>query len=121
MLDPEGTGSVARLLQANEPIPYGSQPVLVAETTVYGAVCVEQMVRQWSAPRPWLVLASDAPVRPARAARMRLRALQGRVVGTAVVPYLPSLRAVEGADAAMEHKDVRAAAERLRRQMEGKK
>lgn len=121
MLDPAGTGTTARTLHPNEPIPYGAQPVLLAETTVYGAVCVEHMLRQWSAPRPWLVLVSDAPVRPAAAARFRFRALQGRVAGTAVVPYLPSLRAVEGADDAMKYKDVTTAAKKLRRQMEGKK
>jgi hypothetical protein len=34
---------------------------------------------------------------------------------------MPSLRTVEGADAAMEYKDVQAAAIKLRRQLEGKK
>ncbi|MFE7212486.1 hypothetical protein ACFU93_21330 [Streptomyces sp. NPDC057611] len=121
MLDPEGTGT-ARMLHPQEPIPYGARPVLLAETTVYGAVCVEHMLRNWtsSLPRPWLVLISDAPARPVPAARYRFRALQARLAGTATVPYLPVLRAVEGADEALEHKDVMAAAQKLRQTMEGK-
>ncbi|MGZ3103482.1 hypothetical protein [Streptomyces sp. H72] len=120
MLDPQGEGT-ARLLHPNESIPYGALPVLLAETTVYGASCVEQMLRNWTSglPRPWLVLVSDAPVRPVPAARYRVRALESRLAGVARVPYLPVLRTVEGADEALEHKDVRAAAEKLRRQMEG--
>ncbi|MFJ7242638.1 hypothetical protein ACIQWB_36710 [Streptomyces olivaceus] len=121
MLDPDGAG-VARLLHPSEPIPYGALPVLLAETTVYGASCVEHMLRAWSTglPRPWLVLVSDAPARPVPAARYRIRALEGRLAGVARVPYLPVLRTVEGADEALEYKNVRAAAETLRRQMEGK-
>lgn len=121
MLDPEG-GGTARLLHPNEFVPYGARPVLLAETTVYGATCVEHMLRSWttSLPRPWLVLVSDAPARPVPAARYRIRALEGRLAGVARVPYLPVLRTVEGADEALEYKDVRVAAERLRRQMEGK-
>ncbi|WP_055689112.1 hypothetical protein [Streptomyces prasinus] len=120
MLDPEG-GGAARLLHPNEPIPYGARPVLLAETTVYGATCVEHMLRTWTTalPRPWLVLVSDAPARPVPAARYRIRALGSRLAGVARVPYLPVLRTVEGADEALENKDVRAAAEKLRRQMEG--
>lgn len=120
MLDPEG-GGTARLLHPSEPIPYGARPVLLAETTVYGATCVEHMLRNWttSLPRPWLVLVSDAPARPVPAARYRIRALGGRLAGVARVPYLPVLRTVEGADEALENKDVQAAAEKLRRQMEG--
>ncbi|MGN9763087.1 hypothetical protein [Streptomyces sp. SD31] len=120
MLDPEGRGR-ARVLAVGEYVPYGSQPVLLAQTTVWGAKCVEEMLRSWSLPRPWLVLISDAPAKPAAAARYRFRALEGRLAGTATVPYLPILRAVEGADEALEHKDVQVAAERLRRTMEGKK
>lgn len=122
MLDPEGTGAVARVLQPNELIPYGARPVLVAESTVYGAVCVEHALQAWNTavPRPWLVLVSDAPTSPPPAARYRIRALQGRLAGTARVPYLPSLRSVESAAAAMECKDVKTAAGKLRRQIEGK-
>jgi hypothetical protein len=121
MLDPEGGGH-ARLLHPNEPVPYGARPVLLAETTVYGATCVEHMVRNWSTglPRPWLVLISDAPARPVPAARYRFRALGSRVAGTATVPYLAVLRTVESADEALRDKDVKAAAEKLRRQMEGR-
>jgi hypothetical protein len=121
MLDPDGAGA-ARVLNPGEYIPYGARPVLLAETTVYGAVCVEQTVRGWTTalPRPWLVLVSDAPARPVPAARYRFRALGARLAGTASVPYLPVLRTVEDAEQAMEDKDVKAAAERLRRRMEGK-
>ncbi|PJE97106.1 hypothetical protein CUT44_14070 [Streptomyces carminius] len=96
--------------------------MLLADTTVYGATCVEHVLRSWPAelPRPWLVLVSDAPAAPVPAARYRIRALGGRLAGAATVPYLPVLRTVEGADEALEHKDVRVAAEKLRRQMEGK-
>ncbi|MFH8242634.1 hypothetical protein ACSLFT_22485 [Streptomyces sp. G6] len=120
MLDPE-TGGAARLLHPHEQVPYGARPVLLAETTVYGASCVEHMLREWTAglPRPWLVLISDAPARPVAAARYRIRALGGRLAGVSRVPYLPVLRTVESVDEAVEHKDVAAAAVKLRRQMEG--
>jgi hypothetical protein len=122
MLDPDGTGAIARVLQPGEPSPYGARPVLLAETTVYGAVCVEHTLRAWNTmlPRAWLVLVSDAPAPPAPAARYRFRALEGRLAGIARVPYLPSLRTVESADEAMEHKDVQTAAVKLIRQLEGK-
>jgi len=120
MLDPDGRGE-ARVLGAGEYIPYGVQPVLVAPTTAWGALRVEQMLRGWGAlPRPWLVTVADAPVRPAAAARYRLRALYGRLAGVASVPYLPVLRAVERPEEALEYKDVRAAAAKLRRKLEGK-
>jgi hypothetical protein len=120
MLDPEGLGT-ARLLAPGEPIPYGSQPVLLAQTTVWGATKVEELLRAWgSLPKPRLVLISDAPARPVTAARYRFRALEGRLAGTATVPYLPVLRAVEGAEEALQHKDVQTAAGKLRRMMEGK-
>ncbi|MEV6179947.1 hypothetical protein [Streptomyces sp. NPDC052015] len=121
MLDPQGGGQ-ARLLHPNEAVPYGARPVLLAETTVYGATCVEHMVRNWSTslPRPWLVLISDAPARPVPAARYRFRALSSRLAGTATVPYLPVLRTVESAEEALKDNDVKAAAEKLRRQMEGR-
>ncbi|MFG2884878.1 hypothetical protein ACGFYV_21750 [Streptomyces sp. NPDC048297] len=121
MLDPQQVGA-ARMLQPGEALPYGVKPVLLAATTVYGAVCVEHMLRSWAAglPRPWLVLISDAPVRPVQAARYRVRALQSRLAGVSTVPYLAVLRAVEGAEQALEDKDVVAAAHRLRREMEGK-
>ncbi|MEH0589790.1 hypothetical protein QA942_39495, partial [Streptomyces sp. B21-106] len=96
MLDAEERGT-ARVLAAQEQIPYGAQPVLVAESTVYGAVCVEHMLRGWgNLPRPWLVLVADAPAAPAPAARYRVRALGERLAGVARLPYLPVLRAVEG-------------------------
>ncbi|MFJ8195204.1 hypothetical protein ACIQ8D_36545 [Streptomyces sp. NPDC096094] len=120
MLDPRSEGT-ARLLHPNEAIPYGALPVLLAETTVYGASCVEYLLRAWTSglPRPWLVLVSDAPARPVPAARYRVRALQSRLAGVTRVPYLPVLRTVESADEALEQKDVRVAAEKLRHQMEG--
>ncbi|MGW2724088.1 hypothetical protein [Streptomyces sp. NPDC001492] len=120
MLDPEGRGR-ARILAPGELIPYGAQPVLLAQTTVWGAARVEEMMRSWgSLPKPWLVLISDAPARPAEGARYRFRALAGRLAGTATVPYLAVLRAVEKAEEALEHKDVLTAAGKLRRTMEGK-
>ncbi|WP_189766211.1 hypothetical protein [Streptomyces xanthochromogenes] len=121
MLDGEGGGTRARLLQPGGQVPYGAMPVLLAETTVYGAVCVETVLRGWSSqlPRPWLVWIADAPARPVPAARYRIRALQARLAGVATVPYLPVLRTVEDAAQALEYKDVRSAGDRLRRQMEG--
>ncbi|MGV9277737.1 hypothetical protein [Streptomyces griseosporeus] len=120
MLDPENRGD-ARFLAPQEYLPYGAQPVLIADTTVYGAVAVERLLRGWGVlPRPWLVLVADAPARPAPAARYRIRALEGRLAGVARVPYLPVLRAVENAEEALQNRAVKAAAEKLRRRMEGK-
>lgn len=102
-------------------MPYGALPVLLAETTVYGAVCVEAMLRGWNSqlPRPWLVWVADAPARPVPEARYRIRALQAQLAGVATVPYLPVLRTVEDAAQALEYKDVKSAGDTLRRQMEG--
>lgn len=123
MLDAHGSGTVARVLRSDEAVPWGAQPLLVAETTVYGAVCVERMVREWNpqVPRPWLVLVADVPARPVPAARYRFRALRSRLAGVAELPYLPSLRTVEGPEEAMKHTDVMKAAANLRRQVEGEK
>ncbi|MFJ8335392.1 hypothetical protein [Streptomyces sp. NPDC094437] len=122
MLDPEGSGE-SRLLQPAEMVPYGAQPVLVSDTTVYGATCVERMMRVWTSelPKPWLVLLSDVPMPPARAARYRLRALEGRLAGAATLPYLPALRAVEGPEEALADKKTAAAAQKLRRTLGGTK
>ncbi|MFD7753265.1 hypothetical protein [Streptomyces sp. NPDC059757] len=121
MLDPDDRGA-ARILPPGEQIPYGTSPILIAESTVYGLVCVEHMLRGWhvSLPRPWLVLVSDAPAAPVTAARYRMRALGSRLAGIARIPYLPSLRTVESADEALKYKDVQAAAVRLRSEIEGK-
>ncbi|MFI1285140.1 hypothetical protein ACH4U5_31020 [Streptomyces sp. NPDC020858] len=120
MLDDEAGGERARIMAPSEAIPYGAEPVLLAESTVYGMTCVEQLLLRWGPlPKPWLVLVSDAPARPVPDARYLLRALGGRLAGVARVPYLPVLRAVKGPDEALEHKDVLAAAEKLRRAMEG--
>ncbi|MEU5164292.1 hypothetical protein AB0G74_32390 [Streptomyces sp. NPDC020875] len=121
MLDPEGAGA-ARALGPQEILPLGTVPVLVSDTTLYGATCVETLMRRWTAglPRPWLVLVADAPARPVPDARYLVRALESRLAGVARVPYLPVLRAVRGADEALEHKTVRAAAQTLRDTMEGK-
>lgn len=120
MLDDEAGGERARIMAPSEAIPYGAEPVLLAESTVYGMTCVEQLLLRWGPlPKPWLVLVSDAPARPVPDARYLLRALGGRLAGVARVPYLPVLRAVRGPDEALEHKDVLAAAEKLRRTMEG--
>ncbi|GAA3380709.1 hypothetical protein GCM10020367_69080 [Streptomyces sannanensis] len=112
----------ARFLAPGQALPMGVTPVVVADTTVSGSVYIEHLLRTtWSVhlPRPWLVLVADAPAPPPVAARYRIRALGNRVVGTAYVPYLPVLRTVETAAEAMEHKDVRAAARKLRRDLEG--
>ncbi|MEU6946585.1 hypothetical protein ABZ957_15355 [Streptomyces sp. NPDC046316] len=120
MLDHGAGGTRARVLSPGEAVPYGAQPVLLAETTVYGAKQVEQLLQRWGAlPKPWLVLISDAPARPVPDARYLVRALGGRLAGVARVPYLPVLRAVADPDEALEHKSVLTAAERLRRTMEG--
>lgn len=120
MLDPHRTGT-ARLLAPGEPIPYGAQPVLLCPTTVYGAICLEHAVRSWSPhiPRPWLVLVPDAPARPPLGVRYRITALKARLAGVATLPYLPALRTAETADAAMSDKKAQAAAQRLRRCLEG--
>ncbi|OEJ20838.1 hypothetical protein AR457_41965 (plasmid) [Streptomyces agglomeratus] len=120
MLDGDAGGAKARILAPGELIPYGAQPVLVSETTLYGATCVEEMLLRWSLPKPWLVLVADAPARPVADARYLVRALESRLAGVARLPYLPVLRAVKGPGEALEHKDVRTAAVKLRRTMEGK-
>ncbi|MGW1642520.1 hypothetical protein [Streptomyces lavendulae] len=120
MLDDGGGGTRARVLAPGELLPYGAHPVLLAETTVHSAHCVEALLQRWGQlPKPWLVWVADAPVRPVADARYLIRALEGRLAGVARVPYLPVLRAVKGPEEAMEHKDVQAAGEKLRRTMEG--
>ncbi|RPK70060.1 hypothetical protein EES45_36085 [Streptomyces sp. ADI97-07] len=120
MLDDGADGARARVLAPGEQVPYGVAPVLVADTTLHAAVRVQEALLRWGPlPRPWLVLMADAPARAVQDARFLLRALESRLAGVARVPYLPVLRAVKGADEALEYKDVRAAAERLRRTMEG--
>ncbi|MFJ4188519.1 hypothetical protein [Kitasatospora sp. NPDC089509] len=123
MLDGEdGLGRRARGLGPGEPVPYGVQPVLVAPSTVYGITMVEAIVHGWPTgvvPKPWLVVVADAPARPAPAARYRLRALGGRLAGTAYLPYLPVLRSVEQAEDALADALVARAAARLRAQLEG--
>ncbi|MFE4539657.1 hypothetical protein ACFRKB_32105 [Streptomyces scopuliridis] len=121
MLDGGADGARARVLAPGEGIPYGAAPVLVADTTVYGATCVEEILLRWGPlPRPWLVWVADAPARPVQDARFLVRALEGRLAGVARVPYLPVLRAVKGPDEALKHKHVQVAAEKLRRTIEGK-
>ncbi|MFF2542891.1 hypothetical protein ACFVUY_10010 [Kitasatospora sp. NPDC058063] len=112
----------ARGLGPGEPVPYGVQPVIVAPSTVYGTVQVEAIVREWpdALPKPWLVVVADVPARPAAAARYRLRALGGRLAGTAYLPYLPALRSVERAEDALADAAVVRAAVRLRAQLDGK-
>ncbi|MDP9954181.1 MULTISPECIES: hypothetical protein [Streptomyces] len=121
MLDGDANGARARILAPGEPIPYAVAPVLVADTTLHAAVRVQETLLRWGdRPRPWLVLVADAPARPVQDARFLIRGLGNRLAGVARVPYLPVLRAVKGAEEALEYKDVRAAAEKLRRTMEGK-
>ncbi|MFY0515998.1 hypothetical protein ACOMD4_37280 [Streptomyces anulatus] len=119
MLDDGANGARARILAPGEQVPYGVAPVLVADTTLYAAKRVQETLLRWGQmPRPWLVLVSDAPARPVPDARFLIRGLGSRLAGVARVPYLPVLRAVTGADEALEYKDVRAAAQTLRAAME---
>lgn len=121
MLDSDANGARARILAPGEPIPYAVAPVLVADTTLHAAVRVQETLLRWGErPRPWLVLVADAPARPVQDARYLIRGLGNRLAGVARVPYLPVLRAVKGAEEALEYKDVRAAAAKLRRTIEGK-
>ncbi|MFF3958801.1 hypothetical protein ACFYY1_37195 [Streptomyces sp. NPDC001890] len=121
MLDNDAGGARARILAYGEQIPYGASPVLVADTTLYGVQMLEQTLLRWGPlPRPWLVWVADAPARPVQDARFLVRALEGRLAGVARLPYLPVLRAVKGPAEALEYKDVRSAAEKLRRTIEGK-
>ncbi|MEV7442871.1 hypothetical protein AB0O22_17235 [Streptomyces sp. NPDC091204] len=41
----DGDPGVARFLASGEPLPMGVRPVIVADTTVYGSVCVERLMR----------------------------------------------------------------------------
>ncbi|MGW6651248.1 hypothetical protein ACWGA4_15695 [Streptomyces rubiginosohelvolus] len=119
MLDGDANGARARILAPGEPIPYAVAPVLVADTTLHAAVRAQETLLRWGErPRPWLVLVADAPARPVQDARYLIRGLGNRLAGVARVPYLPVLRAVKGAEEALEYKDVRAAAEKLRAAME---
>ncbi|MEU2098674.1 MULTISPECIES: hypothetical protein [Streptomyces] len=121
MLDGDANGTCARILGPGEPIPYAVAPVLVADTTLHAAMRVQETLLRWGdRPRPWLVLVADAPARPVEDARYLIRGLGSRLAGVARVPYLPVLRAVKGAEEALEYKDVRAAAAKLRRTIEGK-
>ncbi|MGW3253503.1 hypothetical protein ACWDCX_23455 [Streptomyces fungicidicus] len=121
MLDDDAGGATARVLAPGEVLPYGTVPVLVTDTTVYGATRLEETLLRWGPlPKPWLVWVADAPTRPVQDARFTIRALEGRLAGVARLPYLPVLRAVKGPDEALEHKNVQTAAARLRRTIEGK-
>ncbi|WP_146046228.1 hypothetical protein [Streptomyces cahuitamycinicus] len=121
MLDNDSGGAAARVLAPGEVLPYGTVPVLVTDTTVYGVQRLEETLMRWGPlPRPWLVWVADAPTRPVQDARFTVRALEGRLAGVARLPYLPVLRAVTGPDEALEYKDVQTAAARLRREIEGK-
>ncbi|MBV2155076.1 hypothetical protein [Kitasatospora sp. SUK 42] len=116
-------GPRARGLGPGEPVPHGVQPVLVTPSTVYGTVQVEAIVRNWptgTLPAPWLIVVADVPARPAVAARYRLRALGGRLAGTAYLPYLPALRSAERPEDALADAAVARAAVQLRAQLEGK-
>lgn len=121
MLDNGAGGMRARVLARGESIPYGAAPVLVCDTTLYGVKMLEQTLLRWGLmPKPSVVWVADAPTRPVQDARFLIRALEGRLARVAKLPYLPVLRAVKGPDEALEYKDVRSAAEKLRRTMEGK-
>lgn len=120
MLDDGAGGARARVLAPGEVLPYGTVPVLVTDTTVYGVTRLEETLLRWRAlPKPWLVWVPDAPARPVQDARFTVRALEGRLAGVARLPYLPVLRAVRGPEQALEYKDVQTAAASLRRTIEG--
>ncbi|MEU9757528.1 hypothetical protein AB0D90_31115 [Streptomyces althioticus] len=122
MLDNGAGGAQARVLGPGQVLPYGTVPVLVTDTTVYGVTRLNETLLRWgsSMPKPWLVWMADAPASPVQDARFTIRALEGRLAGVARLPYLPVLRAVRGPEEALEHKDVQTAAARLRRTIEGK-
>ncbi|MFE1075121.1 hypothetical protein ACFW5W_28380 [Streptomyces sp. NPDC058783] len=121
MLDDDAGGTQARVLAPGEVLPYGTVPVLVTDTTVYGVTRLEETLLRWGPlPKPWLVWVAESPARPVQDARFTVRALEGRLAGVARLPYLPVLRAVKGADEALKYKDVQTAAARLRRTIEGK-
>jgi Flp pilus assembly protein CpaB len=121
MLDNGAGGAQARVLAPGEVLPYGTVPVLVTDTTVYGVTRLEETLLRWGPlPRPWLVWVADAPTRPVQDARFTVRALEGRLAGVAKLPYLPVLRSVKGPEEALEYKDVQTAAARLRHTIEGK-
>ncbi|MFE0845879.1 hypothetical protein [Streptomyces rochei] len=121
MLDNGAGGAAARVLAPGEVLPYGTVPVVVTDTTVFGVQRLEETLLRWGPlPKPWLVWVADAPTRPVQDARFTVRALAGRLAGVAKLPYLPVLRAVTGPDEALEHKDVQTAAAKLRRTIEGK-
>ncbi|MGY1548234.1 hypothetical protein [Streptomyces sp. MN6] len=121
MLDNDAGGARARVLGPGQVLPYGTVPVLVTDTTVYGVTRLEETLLRWGPlPKPWLVWVADAPTGPVQDARFMMRALEGRLAGVARLPYLPVLRAVAGPDEALEYADVQTAAEKLRRTIEGK-
>lgn len=121
MLDDDAGGTRACVLGPGQVLPYGTVPVLVTDTTVYGVTRLQETLLRWGQlPRPWLVWVADAPVRPVQDARFMVRALEGRLAGVAQLPYLPVLRAVKGPEEALQYKDVQTAAARLRRTIEGK-
>ncbi|MER5966790.1 hypothetical protein [Streptomyces sp. NPDC002057] len=117
----DGRPDIAHYPATGEPLGMGVRPVVVADTTVYAAVCVERMINAWPevVPRPWLVLTAEAPIPSPPAARFRIRALGARLAGTVTLPYLPVLRTIDDPAEALEHKPVQAAAARLRRHLEG--
>lgn len=121
MLDDGSGGRRARVLAPGEVLPYGTAPVLVTDTTLHGVTRLEETLRNWGPlPKPWLVWVADAPAGPVQDARYLVRALEGRLAGVARLPYLPVLRAVKGADEALEYRSVQTAAAKLRRTIEGK-
>ncbi|MEU0287469.1 hypothetical protein [Streptomyces sp. NPDC006147] len=121
MLDNNAGGAQARVLGPGQVLPYGTVPVLVTDTTVYGVTRLKETLLRWGPmPKPWLVWVADAPASPVQDARFTIRALEGRLAGVARLPYLPVLRAVAGPDEALEYTDVQTAAEKLRHTIEGK-
>ncbi|NWF30875.1 hypothetical protein HW130_32305 [Streptomyces sp. PKU-EA00015] len=91
----------------------------MARSTAYGMQEAVRLIGGWHSgvPRPHLVIVRDAPLPLPRAAVYRMRAIRPRVLGIAQVPYLVGLREVDSPTEALDHRAVRKAARKLRRQL----
>ncbi|MFE2331370.1 hypothetical protein [Streptomyces coelicoflavus] len=120
MLDDNAGGTRARVLAPGEVLPHGTVPMLMTDTTVYGATRLEEALLRWgSCPsRGWCGWPTPRCV-PCRMPAS-WSGTWGRLAGVVQLPYLSVLRAVEGPDEALGYKDVQAAAVKLRRTIEGK-
>ncbi|MFP8906169.1 hypothetical protein [Streptomyces atacamensis] len=115
LLDPERTGNVMELPYGQH-LPHQYIPVVVTRSTAYGLHRTKELLTAWhpGVPRPWLVVVRDAPLPTPGPARYRLRALSGRTLGVAHVPYLHRLRLVDDAAEALTDRAVSRASRALR-------